>query len=184
MKKYDIENATPEEMKEILLLVAKWFHAKGLGNPFNYNRGCEYIQALTFGLILTTVGGGSDAYHKMKKWFVELKKTTFAGFTKTGQLKSHSFSYNGTTRKSTLEEQVEYCKKKVLRDKFHLLTIIDDEKGALYQTYKVTGEEMWKVLKDKMIRSWKNPKGDPRINATVSTNDLKKYGIEYEVIKH
>lgn len=184
MKKYDIENATPEEMLEILLLLAKKFNKEGLGNPYNYNRGCEYIQALTFDLVLTKVGGGSDAYHRTEKYSLELKKTSFAGFTKKGKMKSHSFSYNGTTRKATIEEQVEYCKKKVLRDKFHLLTIIDDSKGSLYQTYKVTGEEMWKVLKDKMIHSWKNPKGDPRINASVSTNDLEKYGIQYEVVQH
>jgi len=184
MKMYDIENATPEQMLEILLSLAKKFNKDELGNPFNYNRGVEYIQAMTFGLRLTKVGGGTDAYHAIEKWFAELKATPFSGFTKKGELKSHSFPYNGTTRKATIEEQVEYCHKKVLRDKYHFLTIIDNSKGSLYQTYKVTGEEMWKVLKDKMIKSWENPKGDPRINATVSTNDLKKYGIQYEVIKH
>lgn len=181
-----IENASDQEIKEILLVIAKRFYIKGLGNPFNYNRGMEFIQALTFGLILCPVGGGSDAYHALQAWYAELKKTSFLGFTKAGILKSHSFAYNGTTRKPTLDGQIEYCRTKILRDKYHFLTIVDDVRGALYQTFKVPGEEMSKVLLPKMIHSWETgtSKGDPRINASVSTNDIMKSGIYYETIEH
>ena len=45
---------------------------------------------------------------------------------------------------------------------------------------------MSKVLLPKMIETWETgtSKGDPRINASVSTNDIMKSGIYYETIEH
>ena len=60
----NIEDVTPAEMMDILFSVLKWFKKRGLGNPFNYNRGFEFIQAQLFGFELTTVGGGSDGVKK------------------------------------------------------------------------------------------------------------------------
>ena len=56
----DIENADDLQMKEILLVIAKWFKKKGLANPFNYNFAFEFIQCQVLGYKKTTVGGGSD----------------------------------------------------------------------------------------------------------------------------
>ncbi len=56
----DIENADDLQMKEILLAILKWFKKKSLANPFNYNFGFEFIQAVTHGFRVAPVGGGSD----------------------------------------------------------------------------------------------------------------------------
>ena len=50
----DIENADDLQMKEILLVIAKWFKKKGLANPFNYNlvdnNGTESINLGAYGV--------------------------------------------------------------------------------------------------------------------------------------
>ena len=55
-----VETASRAEMKEILFYVLKWFKKKTLGNPFNYNRAFEWLQAEILGFELEKVGGGSD----------------------------------------------------------------------------------------------------------------------------
>ena len=54
------ENMTDQELTENLLSLLKEFNGRGLGNPFNYNRAFEYLQASLLGFHLTKVGGGSD----------------------------------------------------------------------------------------------------------------------------
>ncbi len=61
----DIENADDLQMKEILLAILKWFKKKSLANPFNYNFGFEFIQAVTHGFRVAPVGGGSDGISLM-----------------------------------------------------------------------------------------------------------------------
>ena len=112
-----IENADDLQMKEILLAIVKWFKKKGLANPFNYNFGFEFIQCLTLGYKKTTndktlVGGGSDGI-KEDGETTELKATEYKGLTKKGKEKSHSVSYNGTSKKQTIEEQKKYCYNKL-----------------------------------------------------------------------
>ena len=53
-----IKNASYEDMVKILLEVLSWFKLENLGNPFNYNRGFEFIQAHVLFFKLEPVGGG------------------------------------------------------------------------------------------------------------------------------
>jgi len=176
-----IENASDEEMKEILFAVLKWFKKKGLGNPFNYNRAFEWLQAEILKFKLTTVGGGSDGYNDEAT--AEFKATVYKGLTKKGAEKAHSFSYNGTTRKDNLEEQKEYCRKKIMRDPFHYWSMIDYVSGNFVKTLKVPAETVWKLLWPKWEKSFHNSKAaDPRIGGSVSTNDL--IGEQFELITH
>jgi hypothetical protein len=176
-----IENASDEEMKEILFSVLKWFKKKSLGNPFNYNRAFEWLQAEILKFKLTTVGGGSDGYNDEAT--AEFKATVYKGLTKKGVEKAHSFSYNGTTRKDNLEEQEEYCRKKIMRDPFHYWSMIDYDRGTFVKTLKVSDETVWKLLWPKWERSFYNSKAaDPRIGGSVSTNDL--IGEQFELITH
>ena len=183
MKDYSsIENASDAEMKEILFQVLKWFKKRGFGNPFNYNRAFEWLQAEMLGFKLTTVGGGSDG-ENAEGISAEFKATAYKGFTKNNVEKSHSFSYNGTTRKDNLEEQEKYCRTKIMRDPFHYWSIIDYVGGSFVKTLKVPSETVWKTLWPKWERSFHNVKAaDPRIGGPVSTNDLAVG--EYEIIRH
>jgi hypothetical protein len=179
-----IENASTLEMIEILLAICKWFYAKGIGNPFNYNRAFEFIQAEVLGYVLTKVGGGSDGINLLGK-SMEGKATEFLGFGKKGKEYSHSVSYNGTSRKSTLEEQEEYCKNKIMRDQFHYWTLIDYKNGKLVKTLKIKSEDIWTLIWPKWKNSFYNPSAaDPRIGCTLSTNELHTNNIKYEVITH
>ena len=180
----NIEDATPAEMMDILFSVLKWFKKRGLGNPFNYNRGFEFIQAQLFGFELTTVGGGSDGVKK-DGTTAEFKATEWQGFTKKGKEKSHSFTYNGTTRKDTIELQEEYCKKKIMRDDYHYWSIVDYNEGNFIKTIKVKNTDVWSLIWDKWRDSFYNTSNaDPRIGGAISTNLLKEKNIKYEVITH
>jgi len=177
-----IEKATNKLMEEILLAVLKWFNKMGYGNPFNYNRGIEWLQARMFDFELTKVGGGSDGEND-KGITAEFKYTKWIGHTKKGTLRSHSVSYNGTTRKNNLEEQEKYCREKIMRDPYHYWSLVDNDKGIFVQSYKVPAETVWKLLWPKWKNSFHNPSAaDPRIGASISTNDL--IGEDFEIIPH
>ena len=180
----DPKNLTDDDVQVLGFLLLKYFKMKGWGNPFNYNRFFEFVQARVFGYNLTTVGGGSDGINDKGK-SIEFKGTEDKGLTAKGVEKSHSFTYNGTTRKPTLDEQKKYCKEKIMRDDLHHWTIFDYENGKLLKTFQLTAEQVWTVLWPKWEKSWyKTGAADPRIGATISTNELKKLGIEYNVIEH
>ena len=70
-----IKNASHDDMVKILLEVLSWFKLRNLGNPFNYNRAFEFIQAFFLGFSLLPVGGGSDFISQDKKKTGEGKGT-------------------------------------------------------------------------------------------------------------
>ena len=179
----DIRNASPAEMVDVLFATLSWFKDRGLGNPFNYNRAFEYIQSGVLGYEVTTVGGGSDGINADGDT-AEFKGTEYKGTTKKGTEKAHSFTYNGTTRKDTIEEQRAYCRDKVMRDRFHYWTIFDYENGRLVKTFKLTGAAVWSLIWPKWEHSFHNPGADPRIGGSISTTLLESSGVPYEVIDH
>ena len=181
----DTEDVSYETVMAMSLWLAKYFKSKGFGNPFNYNRAFEFIQCHVLGYDLETVGGGSDGKKSNSDETTELKGTEYKGMNKKGTTElSHSVSYNGTSRMDTSEEQEEYCKKKIMRDRFHHWTLFDYEKGKLVKTYKIPAATVWKVLWPKWKKSFETGanKKDPRIGASISTNLLNKE--EYEIIVH
>ena len=103
--------AEAEQMEEELFRVLKWFQTNSLGNPFNYNRAFEWLQARLLGFELTKVGGGSDGINETGVT-AEFKAAAWKGFSKNGQELTHSFTYNGTSRFETWEEQEEIRKEK------------------------------------------------------------------------
>ena len=181
----DIDNADDLQLKEILLAVAKSFKKRGLANAYNYNYAFEFIQCQVLGYKKTRVGGGSDGI-KEDGETTELKATEYLGLTKKGVEKSHSVSYNGTTKKPTIEEQKKYCYDKIHRDKYHHWTLIDYENGKLVKTLKLKCEDVWTILWPKWKKAFyeSSTREDGRINGALSTNELHKNNIPYEVIIH
>jgi hypothetical protein len=179
-----IENCTDLDIQDLGFFLLKWFKSKGLGNPFNYNRFMEFVQANLLGYKLTKVGGGSDGINEQNET-TEFKGTEYKGLNLKGVEKSMSFAYNGTTRKPTLEEQKKYCWEKIMRDPLHHWSMIDYENGVFVKTVQLTNEQVWQVLWPKWEKSWYNSKAaDPRIGASISTAELKKAGINYVTITH
>ena len=182
-----IKNASHDDMVKILLEILSWFKLRNLGNPFNYNRAFEFIVAHNLGYILLPVGGGSDGVNPNDPTdTIELKGTEYLGLTKRGKEKSHSFTYNGTTKVQTIEEQEKLCYKKVMRDEYHYWTIVDYDAGKLLKTLKVKNTDVWSLIwtkwKDSFYKSATN--ADGRIGGSISTNLLKEKNIPYEVITH
>lgn len=179
------EDLTEDDAQELGFLLLKYFKLKGWNNPFNYNRFFEFVQARVLGYNLTSVGGGSDAINDDNQT-TEFKGTEYKGFSKKGVELSHSFTYNGTTKKPTLEEQEQYCREKIMRDPLHHWTIFDYENGKLLKTIQLTAEQVWEVLWPKWKKSWHKSSfaADPRIGASISTSELKKLNIEYKIIEH
>jgi len=178
-----LESASEEAMVENLFSVLKWFQSKGFGNPFNYNRGFEYIQSQMFGFELTRVGGGSDGINNETNETAEFKATSWKGIGRNNRERTHSFSYNGTSRFESWENQRAYCEKKIMRDPYHYWSIVDYEKGSFIKTFKVPAKTVWKLIEPKWYKSWQNPKSnDPRIGCQVSTKSLE--GEEFETIIH
>ena len=175
--------AEAEQMEEELFRVLKWFQTNSLGNPFNYNRAFEWLQARLLGFELTKVGGGSDGIKETGET-AEFKAAAWKGFSKNGQELTHSFTYNGTSRFETWEEQEEYAKKKIMRDPYHYWSIIDYDVGCFIKTYKVPSETVWKLIDPKWYNSWKDSanRKDPRIGGAISTKALN--GKEFEIIVH
>ena len=183
-KELKVEDVTEQDIQDLGFFLLKWFKFKGFGNPFNYNRFMEFVQANLLKYKLTKVGGGSDGINDQDET-TEFKGTEYKGVNKKGDEKSHSFAYNGTTRKDTLEEQKKYCKEKIMRDPLHHWSMIDYENGTFIKTIQLTNEQVWQVLWPKWEKSWHNSgAADPRIGASISTNDLKNAGIEYVTITH
>ena len=177
-----IENSSSDEMEEIIFSVLTWFHKRGLSNPYNYNRGFEFLQSKRHGFELLPVGGGSDGIDKETDITAEFKAAAWKGFGKNGQELSHSFIYNGTSHYPTWEKQEEYAKNKIMRDPYHFMDIIDYEEGCFVRTYKVPAKTVWKLIKPKWYNSWKQSgnRRDPRVGGSISTKDLK--GEKFEII--
>ena len=142
-----IKNAGNGDMVKILMEILSWFKLRNLGNPFNYNRAFEFIVAHNLGYVLLPVGGGSDAVNPNdSNDSIELKGTEYLGLTKKSKEKSHSFTYNGTTKVQTIEEQEKLCYKKVMRDEYHYWTIVDYDAGKLLKTLKVKNTNVWSLI--------------------------------------
>ena len=88
-----IENASDEEMELMLFSVLKWFKARSLGNPFNYNRAFEWLQSRILGFTLEKVGGGSDG-KDINGVTAEFKASAWKGYGAKGQELTNSFTYN------------------------------------------------------------------------------------------
>ena len=73
-----------------------------------------------------------------------------------------------------------------MRDKYHYWTMTDYENGKLVKTLKIKNSDVWTLI----WKKWKNSfyksatNADGRIGGSISTNDLKKNNIPYEVIEH
>ena len=176
-------NEDDELMQLVLLTIVRWFNKRGLGNPFNYNRAFEWLQAKLLGFKLLPVGGGSDGINEYDIT-AEFKATVEKGLTKNGVPKQHSWAYNGTSRFPDLEKQIEYCTQKIMRDQYHYLSIINYDTGKFVTTLKAPNETVLEILLPKWVTSWKKSpnRKDPRIGGTVTTKDLN--GKDYEKLVH
>ena len=176
-------NEDDELMQLVLLTIVRWFNKRELGNPFNYNRAFEWLQAKLLGFKLLPVGGGSDGINEYDIT-AEFKATVDKGLTKNGVPKQHSWAYNGTSYFPDLEKQIEYCTQKIMRDQNHYWSTVDYDAGEFVTTYKVPNETVNEILLSKWITSWKNSSNrkDPRIGGSVTTKDL--IGKDYEKLVH
>ena len=174
-----------DDGKELLgILLQKSFTKDGLGNAYGYNRFNEFRQGRKHKCKLFPVGGGSDAYEiGNPKNTKEFKYGEYKGFGKNGKIKSHSVSYNGNGRQSTIEGQEIYSREKIMRDE-HIWDFGDPSTGNFKMTIKIQAKNIVDLLLKKHLESWYKTGSDQRINANMSTKMLDDNNIPYEKIMY
>jgi hypothetical protein len=147
---------------------AKAAAAIGVTDPFNFGRGNEAVAAIMFGHTISPKLAGADAINE-KGELVEYKSTIRKNLTAT---------YNGISVQPTWEKLVEYLKeKKILNIPEHYCWRTDED-GDICEAYKLKAQDVYDCLLPKMKRSYENRhnRKDPRVAASLSNTEIKKYG--------
>jgi hypothetical protein len=138
------------------------------GDPFNYNRAKEIYTSIELKHVVSTKYEGADATDDDGE--AEYKSTISQRVNGT---------YNGISRHETWEDQVEYLKtKKIAKYKNHYFARFDREHMTIAECWRLSGDTVLDVLLPKLEKKFfaKKQNKDPRLGATVSMTEIKKYG--------
>lgn len=139
----------------------------GWGDPFSYARSKEMAAVIELGHELSNKYSGADAINKDGDE-VEYKSTT--GKTVQG-------AYTGISVQPTWEEQEKYLREeKIAKYPEHYYNRFDG--GKLVESWVLDGSKVLEVLLPKLRKKYPTVlnKKDPRLSATVTTREIKKYG--------
>ena len=140
----------------------------GWGDPHSYARGKEIYAACVLGHTVSQTLSGADAYSNGDP--IEYKSTTD---------KNCKGSYTGISVKSTWQEQDKYLKdEKILKYPWHFYNRFD--KGKMVESWKMSGQQVYNLLMPKIKSKYttQSSKADPRLSATITWSEIKKYGTK------
>lgn len=160
-------NTPEEEYRYLYGRMASLCEEQGYGDPFSYARSKEILAAIELGHSIANTFSGADAFNKDDKP-VEYKSTT--GKTVKG-------AYTGISVQPTWEEQEEYLREeKIAKYPEHYYNRFDG--GKLVESWVMDGDKVLDVLLPKLRKKYPTVlnKKDPRLSATVTTREIKKYG--------
>jgi DNA-binding protein Fis len=141
----------------------------GWGDPFSYARSREIHMAGVLGHKIAQTYSGADAIDEDVE--VEYKSTIAQSINGT---------YNGISVQDTWEEQERY----IVEDKIgkyanHYFARYEGAK--IVEIWKMNGNDVLAVLLPKIKKQYPLKKNgnskDPRIGVTISTKEIKKYGV-------
>jgi hypothetical protein len=138
------------------------------GDPFSYSRAKEIYMANLLGHTINKKYSGADGIDKDGE--CEYKSTIG---------KNMNATYNGISVQETWEKQEKYLKEeKICKYKNHYFARFDN-KGNIIEIYKMSGDDVFNILVPKLKKKYsKGKKGkDPRLGATITNKEIKKYGI-------
>tara|TARA_R110000824_G_scaffold144015_2_gene311815 strand:+ start:967 stop:1608 length:642 start_codon:yes stop_codon:yes gene_type:complete len=139
----------------------------GWGEPFSYARAKEIYAAIELGHTIADTFSGADAFNANNDP-VEYKSTTS---------KSVKGAYTGISVQPTWELQDEYLRnEKIAKYPEHYYNRF--EKGKLVESWVMDGNKVYELLRPKLRASYGTAlhKKDPRLSATITTSEIKKYG--------
>jgi hypothetical protein len=154
------------EAMYMLCIQQKW------GDPFSYARSREIYMAGVLGHQIASTYSGEDAIDEDGE--AEYKSTVADTINGT---------YNGISVQPTWEEQEEYIlNDKIGKYKNHYFARFQD--GKIVEIWKMDCADVLGVLLPKIRKQYPKKKQgnskDPRIGVTVSTKEIKKYGIQIQ----
>jgi len=160
-------NSPGEEYKYHYKAMANLAEAEGWGEPFSYARAKEIYAAIELGHTIADTFTGADAFNANNDP-VEYKSTTS---------KSVKGAYTGISVQPTWELQDEYLRnEKIAKYSEHYYNRF--EKGKLAESWVMDGNKVYELLRPKLRASYGTAlhKKDPRLSATITTGEIKKYG--------
>mgnify|MGYP001451302211 CR=1 FL=1 len=87
-------------------------------------------------------------------------------------------SYTGISVQPTWKQQDQYLREeKIVKYPEHYYNRFED--GKLVESWKLTGQQVYEILKPKLKRKFSTvlSQKDPRLSATVTTSEIKQHGI-------
>ena len=136
------------------------------GDPHNYARAKEIYLAGLLGHKLVKEFSGGDAIDDQGE--CEYKTTTG---------KNINARYAGISNYESWKKQKDYLKKeKIAKYKNHYIARF--EEGKVAEVWRLKGSKVLNILEPKFKNSWRrrNERKDPRISASISMTEIKKYG--------
>ncbi len=160
-------NTPEEEYKYLFERMASLCDEQGWGDPFSYARSKEIHAAIELGHTVADTFSGADAINKDGDE-VEYKSTTD---------KSVKGAYTGISVQSTWEEQDNYLREeKIAKYPEHYYNRFDG--GKLVESWVMDGDKVYELLSAKLQVKFATvlSKKDPRLSATITAREIKKYG--------
>jgi hypothetical protein len=160
-------NSPEEEYKYLYERMASLCEEQGWGDPFSYARSKEIHAAIELGHKVAATYSGADAFNDGNDP-VEYKSTTG---------KAVQGAYTGISVQPTWEEQEKYLREeKIAKYPEHYYNRFDG--GKLVESWVMDGDKVLDILLPKLCKKFSTVlnKKDPRLSATVTTKEIKKYG--------
>jgi DNA-binding protein Fis len=164
---------TPEEkFRQLFEEMYNLCQEQGWGDPFSYARSREIYMAGVLGHQIASTYSGADGIDNDGD--VEYKSTV---------AKTINATYNGISVQSTWEEQEEYIiDEKIGKYKNHYYARFDG--GHIAEIWKLNCSDVLGILLPKIQKQYPKKKQgsakDPRIGVTVSTREIKTYGVQVQ----
>jgi hypothetical protein len=166
-----MNEATPEEnYRSLYKQLATLCEEQGWGDPFSYARSKEILAAIELGHTVASAFSGADAFDK-RGTPCEYKST----ITETCK-----GAYTGVSVQETWEEQEKYLAEKKIRPYQHFYNRF--EGGQLVESWTISGKVVHGLLLPKFKKKFSTvftkepPLADPRLSATITNTEIKKYG--------
>jgi hypothetical protein len=145
---------------------------QGWGDPFSYARSREIHLACILGHKICSTYSGADAFDE--DGGSEYKSTT---------ARLINGSYNGISVQDSWEEQERYLiEEKIGKYANHYIARYNESK--IEEIWKLSSNDVLTILLPKLKKDWERKKSkvykDPRLSATVSSTEIKRYGEQLQ----
>jgi hypothetical protein len=164
-----------------LVKAQELFDDLGWGDLSNYARGKECYMAYMLGHTVGKMGGGPDAVDKSGN-ICEYKTTTLSGYLPSGELKSHTWNFNGMSYFPTWKQQKEWlCEhmKEIKGGNYFAIF----ERGKIVTSWRVESGDLLPIMIKKLRKKY--PKlpdcKDPRPGVSITLNIVKELGYKLNI---